>query len=85
MSSASAVMTRWKYSAEPDPCAHGWMAPSARLRSSSGTSSSGSTSSSVPMPVHSGHAPNGELNEKDRGWTSSMPSGWLLGQAILSE
>ena len=78
-------MTRWKYSAEPDPWAHGAMAPSASDRSSSGTTSSGSTSSSVPMPVHSGHAPNGELNEKDRGWISSMPSGWLLGQAIFSE
>src|SRR6476469_7614389 len=85
MSSASAPMTRWKYSAEPEPCAHGAMAPSASDRSSSGTTSSGSTSSSVPMPVHSGHAPNGELKEKDRGWISSMPRGWLLGHAIFSE
>ena len=37
------------------------------------------------MPVHLGQAPNGELNEKDRGWISSMPSGWLLGHAIFSE
>ncbi len=78
-------MTRWKYSAEPEPWAHGAMAPSASDRSSSGTTSSGSTSSSVPMPVHSGQAPNGELKENERGWISSMPSGWLLGQAIFSE
>ncbi len=64
MSSASAVMTRWKYSAEPDPCAHGWMAPSARLRSSSGTSSSGSTSSSVPMPVHVGARAEGRVERE---------------------
>ena len=36
-SSARAAMTRWKYSAAPEPLAHGAMAPSARLRSSSGT------------------------------------------------
>ena len=37
------------------------------------------------MPVHSGQAPNGLLNENERGSTSSICSGWSLGQAILSE
>ena len=82
---ASAPMTRWKYSADPLPWAHGAMAPCVMDRSSSGTSSSGSTSSSVPRPVHLGQAPNGELNEKERGSTSSIASGWSLGQAIFSE
>ena len=84
-SSPSAVITRWKYSAEPLVDAQGAIAPSPRVRSSSGTSSSGSTSSSVPRPVHLGQAPNGLLNENDRGSTSSMASGWSLGQAIRSE
>ena len=39
------------------PPAHGAMAPSARLSSGSGTTSSGSTSFLIPMPVHSGQAP----------------------------
>ena len=78
-------MTRWKYSAEPLVDAQGAIAPSPRVRSSSGTSSSGSTSSSVPRPVHLGQAPNGLLNEKERGSTSSIDSGWSLGQAIRSE
>ena len=79
-------MTRWKYSAEPlrrRPRARS--RPRPRVRSSSGTSSSGSTSSSVPSPVHLGQAPNGLLNENDRGSTSSIDSGWSLGQAIRSE
>ena len=37
------------------------------------------------MPVHSGQAPNGLLNENERGSTSSIASGWSLGQAIFSE
>ena len=37
------------------------------------------------MPVHSGQAPNGLLNENERGSTSSIGSGWSLGQAIFSE
>ena len=37
------------------------------------------------MPVHSGQAPNGELNENDRGSSSSIDSGWSLGQASFSE
>ena len=32
---------------------------------------SSSTSSFVPIPVHSGHAPNGELKENERGSNSS--------------
>ena len=47
------------------------MAPSSRDLSSSGTISSGSTSMRVPMPVHSGQAPKGELKEKERGSSSS--------------
>ena len=39
------------------PPDHGWIAPSRRVRSSSGTISSGSTSFLVPRPVHSGQAP----------------------------
>ena len=61
------------------------MAPSARLASGSGTTSSGSTSLRVPMPVHSGQAPNGELNENERGSSSSTASRWSLGQASRSE
>ena len=47
------------------------MAPSARVWSGSETTSSGSTSIRVPRPVQSGHAPHGELNENDRGSSSS--------------
>ena len=47
------------------------MAPSRTLNSAFGTTKSGSTSRRVPKPVHSGHAPNGELKEKDRGSSSS--------------
>ena len=38
---------------------------------SSGIISSSSTSNFVPIPVHSGHAPNGELKENERGSSSS--------------
>ena len=38
---------------------------------SSGIMSSSSTSSFVPIPVHSGHAPKGELKENERGSSSS--------------
>ena len=37
------------------------------------------------MPLHSGHAPYGELKENVRGSRSSSESGWPLGQAIRSE
>ena len=57
--------------------------------SGSGTTSSGSTSLRVPMPVHSGQAPNGELNENDRGSSSSKDSavvdaGQVLGERALA-
>ena len=47
------------------------MAPSASVWSGSETTSSGSTSIRVPRPVQSGQAPHGELNENDRGSSSS--------------
>src|SRR6202034_2689026 len=47
------------------------IAPSARVLAGSDTTSSGSTSSLVPSPVQSGQAPQGELNENDRGSSSS--------------
>ncbi len=84
-SSARASSSRWKYSLDDAPAAHGATAPSPSDFSSSGTISSGSTSSRVPSPVHSGQAPNGELNENDRGSSSSIDSGCSLGQASFSE
>src|SRR3712207_8652511 len=68
--SASPLSSRWKYSLLIDP-AHGAIAPSPSDFSGSGTTSSGSTSLRVPMPVHSGQAPKGELNENDRGSSAS--------------
>src|SRR3712207_5421305 len=68
--SASPLRSRWKYSLLIDP-AHGATAPSPRLFSGSGMTSSGSTSLRVPMPVHSGQAPKGELKENDRGSRAS--------------
>ena len=56
------------------PLDQGAIAPSLIVRLGSGITSSSSTSSWVPRPVHSGHAPNGELNENDRG---SSSSNWL--------
>src|SRR5215469_203816 len=53
------------------PPLHTPIAPSASDRSSSETTSSGSTSILVPRPVQSGQAPQGELNENDRGSSSS--------------
>src|SRR5215469_12164854 len=53
------------------PPPQGAIAPSASDRDGSGTMSSGSTSILVPSPVQSGHAPHGELNENDRGSSSS--------------
>src|SRR5215470_7449361 len=53
------------------PPPQGAIAPSASDRDGSGTMSSGSTSILVPRPVQSGHAPHGELNENDRGSSSS--------------
>src|SRR3990167_1910129 len=48
------------------------MAPSARLSSGCGTTSSGSNCNSVPSPSHVGQAPAGALNENRRGSISSM-------------
>ena len=83
-SSPSAPMSREKYS---ETCAddHGVMAPSSIDLEWSGTTRSGSTSMRVPRPWHSGQAPNGALNENDRGSSSSTASGWSLGQASFSE
>ena len=61
------------------------MAPSSIDFEASGTTSSGSTSMRVPRPWHSGQAPNGALNENERGSSSSTASGWSLGQASFSE
>ena len=82
--SATPCSSRRKYSLVW-PVDHGVTAPSARLRSGSGTTSSGSTSLRVPRPVQAGHAPKGELKENERGSSSSMASGWSFGQASRSE
>ena len=50
------------------------IAPSLIEIESSGITKSESTSSLLPSPVHSGQAPNGELNEKDLGSSSSKES-----------
>ena len=39
----------------------------------------------VPRPWHAGQAPNGELNENERGSRSSVSMSWSLGQDIRSE
>ncbi len=39
----------------------------------------------VPRPWQAGQAPNGELNENERGSSSSVSIGCSLGQAIFSE
>ncbi len=84
MVSPSDCNRRVKYSAVCPP-AHGAMAPSSSVISSSGTTSSGSTSLRTPMPVQTTHAPYGELKENDRGSRSSIASGWPLGHARFSE
>ena len=53
------------------PPLHGASAPCSSDFDSSETISSGSTSSLVPSPVQSGQAPQGELNENERGSSSS--------------
>ena len=50
---------------------HGTMAPSRRFLLRSGMTWRGSISIFTPRPVHSGHAPYGELNENMRGASSS--------------
>ena len=56
------------------PPLHGPIAPSASVLAGSATTSSGSTSIRMPRPVQSGQAPHGELNENDRGSSSSKDS-----------
>ena len=82
-SSPSASSSRREYSRVCPPD-HGATAPSRSVRSTSGTIRSGSTSLRVPMPVHSGQAPNGELNEKLRGSIASKLRS-QYGQARCSE
>ena len=43
---------------------HGAIAPPRIEHDGSGTTSSGSISIRVPSPLHAGHIPSGELNEK---------------------
>src|SRR5664280_2703671 len=50
-----------------EPCLYSAIAPSRIDFDGSGMSRSGSTFCTVPRPLHEGHAPNGELNEKRRG------------------
>ncbi len=61
----------------------GRIAPSRSVRSRA-TTRSGSTSSVNPRPVHCGHAPWGELNEKVRG-ASSGSDAPCSGHANFSE
>ena len=61
------------------------MAPSPSVARVSGTTSSGSTSIRVPRPEQTVQAPNGELNENERGSRSSVSMVWSLGHAIFSE
>jgi hypothetical protein len=53
--------------------AHGSIAPSRTLFDGSGTTRDGSISGLVPRPLHSGHMPSGELNEKLCGDSSGNP------------
>ena len=69
-SDASASSKRKKYSDDCPPD-HGAIAPSLIEIESSGMMRSSSTSSFVPIPEHSGQAPKGELNENERGSSSS--------------
>ena len=63
---------------------HGRIAPSLSVSDGSGTTRSGSISICEPRPVHRGHAPCGELNEKIRGSSSGITGPWS-GQANFSE
>src|SRR5439155_26160435 len=64
---ASTWSVWWKYVVSRP--AHGASAPSLSERRGFGTSRSGSISSREPSPPHSGHAPQGLLNENMRGDT----------------
>src|SRR6478735_7133205 len=77
--------SRFQYSVVAVPSDHGAMAPSDRDSSGLGTMSSSSTSSRVPIPLQAAQAPNGLLNENERGSISSMASGCSLGHARFSE
>ena len=70
VSSESASSNLLKYSLTV-PRDHGAIAPSFRVAAGSGTTSSSSTARVTPNPEQSGQAPNGELNEKERGSNSS--------------
>ena len=63
----------------------GPMAPSPSVAPGSEITSSGSTSIRVPRPWQTVQAPNGELNENERGSRSSVSMACSLGQAIFSE
>src|SRR5881628_2767557 len=65
---ASTWSVWWKYVVSRP--AHGASAPSLSERAGFGTSRSGSISSREPIPLHSGQAPYGLLNENIRGETS---------------
>src|SRR5690348_3756020 len=56
------------------PLVHGTTAPSLNDLLRSGMTRRGSISIFTPSPVHSGHAPYGELNENMRGASSSKLS-----------
>ena len=83
-SSPRPASRRNQYSVVALPCDQGAIAPSPRLSSGLGISSSSSTSRREPIPSHAWQAPNGELNEKARGSIVSICRGWLLGQARFS-
>ena len=51
---------------------HGTSAPARMLFDRSGMTRSGSITSCVPRPVQVGQAPCGELNENERGSSSSI-------------
>src|SRR5690625_7649395 len=84
-SSASPEISRCQYSLVRLPISHGTIAPSARVASGSGIMSSSSTCNCDPIPVQVEQAPNGLLNENDRGSISSMLSKCPLGQDNFSE
>ena len=71
-----------KYS-ELVPRDQGAIAPSEIEIELSGITNSSSTTSRVPIPSHSPHAPKGELKEKDLGSNSSMEISHFI-QAIFS-
>ncbi len=81
---ASAMRIAIRYAAVLFSRCHGSTAPSRTERSGFARMSSGSGSSRVPMPVHAGQAPCGELNENVRGSISPIEKS-PSGQASRSE